>query len=129
MPSEQTHSSSRGELSKQEVENSIRATFSTYEEGKSDVQTEDDLERLQAFFLQKAWVDMKYKKLGEADEEAKTEWMMELGEWFRNEVMEYSHTSESAKISRKDHFLSLFDADPVSAVLELEELFRSKMQS
>lgn len=101
-----------------EVENSIRTTFLTYQEGKSEIETEADLERLQAFFLQKAWVDMKYKKLGEADEEAKTEWMAELGEWFRSTIME----------ERKDYFLSLFDEDPVSAVIELEELFKSRMQ-
>ncbi len=107
---------------------SIEETVSLYQEAKDDHKNREDLERFQSNCLQKAWVDMKGKQFVLPDDsydEVKMDWMIELGVWFRNEIMEYSYPPEPGKQSRKDYFLQLFDTNPAKAVIELDHLFAS----
>lgn len=101
-------------------------TIGVYREASKDhVGNTPDRERLRSTYLQKAWADKKCAKLVVADESdrerATIEWMEELGEWFRTNILEFPPAPGEA--SRKDYFLGLFETDPKRAVDELDELF------
>ncbi len=103
-------------------------TLGVYREASKDhAENAEDRERLRSLYLQKAWADKKCAELvvnDEAEREAATvQWMEELGEWFRENILEFP--SEPGKESRKDHFLELFESDPRAAVNELDALFLS----
>lgn len=101
-------------------------TLGIYREASKDhAGNPEDRERLRSLYLQKAWADQKCAELVVADEaerEIKTiEWMEELGEWFRKNILEFP--AEPGQESRKDHFLTRFEEDPKAAVDELDALF------
>lgn len=89
-------------------------TLEVYREANRDhVGNIEDQERLRSLYLQRAWADKKCAELavGETEREMATiQWMEELGEWFRKNIMEFP--SEPGKESRKDRLLSLFEDDP-----------------
>ena len=100
--------------------------FEVYETAKQEhLDKPAELELLRSTYLQKAWADKKCAQLkvdDESEREAATiEWMLELGDWFRTNVLE-AETSPG-KESPRTYFLRLFDTDPEAAVEELDELF------
>jgi hypothetical protein len=102
--------------------------FEVYQKAKRDhIDSPEDLELLRSTYMQKAWADKKCAALEVADESerevATIEWMMELGEWFRQNVLEYP--TVPGKKSRKKYFLELFDTNPEGAIRELDDLFMS----
>jgi len=101
-------------------------TVGVYREASKDhVDNPEDRERLRSMYLQKAWADKKCAELLVADEsereQATLQWMVELGEWFRTNILEFP--AEPGTVSRKDHLLELFESDPKGAVDELDALF------
>lgn len=101
-------------------------TVGVYREASKDhAGNAEDYERLRSSYLQRAWADKKCAELIVTDESereiATIEWMEELGEWFRKNILEFP--AEPGKESRKEHFLELFEHDPKQAVDELDALF------
>ncbi len=101
--------------------------FEVYQEAKAEhVGQPEELELLRSTYLQKAWADKHCADLKVVDETereaAAIQWMLEVGEWFRTNILE-AETSPETK-SRRAYFLDLFDADPAAAVEELDALFR-----
>ncbi len=101
-------------------------TLGVYREASKDhVGNVNDQERLRSAYLQRAWADKKCAELvvtDESDREVATiEWMEELGDWFRKNILEFPVGPD--KKSRKNHFLELFESDPKAAVEELDNLF------
>jgi hypothetical protein len=100
--------------------------FESYQEVKNEhLSNSSEQELLRSTYLQAAWAEMKTASIeDEAEREVATvNWMAQLGEWFRVNILEY--TGESRQKSRKEYFLSLFDKDPEQALKELDQLFMS----
>lgn len=103
-------------------------TLSVYKEvSQEHSESPKELELLGVTFFQKAWADKKCSELKVTDESereaATVEWMTELGEWFRVNILE--STERIGETSRKEYFLKMFDTDPAKAISELDELFMS----
>lgn len=104
------------------------SSFETFEGGQEDrLDSAYETELVQSSLLQRAWAEQRTRERLAADEDgsegAIIEWILTTGEWFRHNVMEFK--SAPGELSRKEHFLGLFDDDPEAAVEELDELFNA----
>ena len=90
----------------------------------------EDQERFRSTVLQKAWADRICESLPEQlgageKEDVAIDTMAELGQWFRENVLEFP--SKPNTVSRKQYYLDLFDQNPRQAVEELSVLYRLQL--
>jgi hypothetical protein len=103
-------------------------TVSEYVAARGDLVggSAEEKEFIRAMALQKAWSDRMCEIPNALDKEEREDLavntVFELGEWFRKQIMEFP--AENGQVSRKQHYLDLFDQDPNQAVQELYELYR-----
>jgi hypothetical protein len=82
-----------------------------------------DWEQAKIGFLQLEWAEMKCADITDVTEReaAQVDWMTELGDWFRTNILE--HVSESGQLSRKEYFFELYEKNHEQAIKELDAFF------
>lgn len=103
-------------------------SFEMYRKVEGEIRNDPaSRELLQASSLQMAWAEMNCAATATSDEAehagAIIQWIEKTGHWFREQVLD--HETKPGNISRKDHFLSLYNSDPDRAVTELDALFKA----